>query len=276
MFTTLDDYANKFNHVKLERRQGILQMTWHTDGGPLYWGSTDNGPHHEAGQIFYDVAHDPGNLLVIITGTGDRWCTGLNMEQVPSAESVTPEWWDHLYHAERDMSLNLLEIPVPVIGAINGPCSYHTEIVLLSDMVIATPDTEFADDSHCSVGVVPGDGLQIMWNMLLGPNRARWFQYTSQRISAEEAVRIGFVGEIVERERLLPRAWELAEDLLSRCSPLTLRYARLTQIEEIRRRMHNEQTGTMALEGLAQVMRPQREEFLRTAPSGSVSGFQAM
>jgi len=276
MFTRLEDYQHKYNHVRFERRNGILQMTWHSDGGPLQWGASDNGPHHEAGAVFHDVGHDPDNLVVIITGTGDRWCTGLDLKKVPDAASVTPLWWDHLYRAEREMTLNLLDIPVPVIGAVNGPCTYHAELLLLSDIVLATPDTVFADDSHIVVGVVPGDGIQILWQMLLGPNRSRYFQYTNQHIDAKEAVQLGFVGEIVERDQLLTRAWALAEDLIARCSPITLRYSRLTQIDYIRRRMHNEQTGSMALEGIAQIMRPQHDEYAKTAPAGTRSGFVPM
>jgi enoyl-CoA hydratase/carnithine racemase len=276
MLTKLEDYQRKYSHIRFERRNGILQMSWHSDGGPLLWGATDDGPHHQAGAAFYDVGNDPENRIVIITGTGDRWCTGLDLKMVPDSAAVTPLWWDHLYRAERAMTLNLLDIPVPVIGAVNGPCTYHAEILLLSDMVIATPDSVFADDSHVVVGVVPGDGIQIMWQMLLGPNRSRWFQYTNQHIDAHEAVRLGFVGEIVERDRLLPRAWSLAEDLVKRCSPITLRYSRLTQVDYIRRRLHNEQTGSMALEGIAQIMRPQLEEYMSKAPPGTASGFVPM
>ena len=62
-----DDYANKYRTIRMERRNGILQMTLHTDGGSLRWGFL---PHGELPDAFYDVGADRENRVVIITGTG--------------------------------------------------------------------------------------------------------------------------------------------------------------------------------------------------------------
>jgi enoyl-CoA hydratase/carnithine racemase len=63
----LEDYARKYKTIRMERRNGILQMTLHTDGGPLRWGFV---PHGELPEAFYDVGSDRENRVVIITGTG--------------------------------------------------------------------------------------------------------------------------------------------------------------------------------------------------------------
>ena len=63
----LEDYAGKYKSVRMERRNGILQMTLHTDGGPLRWGFL---PHGELPEAFHDVGADRDNRVVIITGTG--------------------------------------------------------------------------------------------------------------------------------------------------------------------------------------------------------------
>ena len=68
--TRFDDYAAKYQTVRMERRDGILQMTFHTDGGPLQWGLL---PHGEFPQAFRDVGGDPENKVVILTGTGDTY-----------------------------------------------------------------------------------------------------------------------------------------------------------------------------------------------------------
>jgi 1,4-dihydroxy-2-naphthoyl-CoA synthase len=65
--TRLEDYANKYQTIRFERRDGILQMTLHTDGGPLRWGFL---PHAELPEAFYDVGADRENRVVILTGTG--------------------------------------------------------------------------------------------------------------------------------------------------------------------------------------------------------------
>ena len=266
MFTKLDDYKNKYKNITFERRDGILQMTFTTNGGPLVWSAMPDGPQHEAGAAFFDVGHDPENKIVILTSGGDRWCTDYDMENYPDQEGVTPLWWDFLYRAERDLFTQLLDIPVPVIGIINGPASYHAEIPLLSDVVLAADDAFFRDDSHVAVGVVAGDGIQVLWQMLVGINRARAMQYLHQSISVDDALVQGFVAEKHPREKLLARAYEVAENLIKTCSPVTLRNTRLTMTQYIKTRLFNEHAGSYALEGLAQVMRPQ----LQSAPDVEV------
>jgi enoyl-CoA hydratase/carnithine racemase len=257
MFTRLADYENKYKNLKFERRDGVLQVTFHHEGKEFLWSAMPDGPQYMFGSAFRDIGHDPENKIIIFTGTGDRWCTGYDAGVYPDPAAVTPLWWDQLFRAERDLLMNLLNIPVPIIAVVNGPCSYHGEIPLLSDVVLAADDTYFADDSHITVGVVPGDGIQTIWEMLVGPNRARHMQYLIQKIDVQEALRLGFVGEVHPRAKLLPRAWEVAQDLLKRCSPVTLRATRGTMTENMRRRLFSEHTGSYAMEGLAQIMRPQ-------------------
>jgi enoyl-CoA hydratase/carnithine racemase len=71
---------------------------------------------------------------------------------------------------------------------------------------------------------------------LLGPNRGRYFLLMGQELSAREALDLGVVNEVVPRERLLPRAWEIAERLNQR-SHVTLRYSRLVLNQRYRRQM---------------------------------------
>ena len=65
-----DEYADKYRSVRMERRDGILQITFHTDGDSLQWGSV---PHEELPQVFRDIGADAGNRVVIMTGSGDAF-----------------------------------------------------------------------------------------------------------------------------------------------------------------------------------------------------------
>jgi hypothetical protein len=67
LMSKLEDYANKYQTIRFERRDGILQMTLHTDGQSLRWGFL---PHGELPEAFYDVGADRENRVVILTGTG--------------------------------------------------------------------------------------------------------------------------------------------------------------------------------------------------------------
>ena len=96
---------------------------------------------------------------------------------------------------------------------------------VLSDVVLASDTAIFQDPAHFAVGAVPADGVHVVWPMLLGQNRGRYFMLTGQILSASEAMELGVVGEVLPREKLLPRAWELAEQFAQR-PVLTLRYTR--------------------------------------------------
>jgi enoyl-CoA hydratase/carnithine racemase len=158
--------------------------------------------------------------------------------------------WDWVMHNGIQLQMGLLNIDVPVIGAVNGPALTHADLVVQSDIVICTPNTVFADQAHFEAGMFgPGDGVAQIWPQLLGRNRGRYFLLTGQRIGAKEALELGVVSEIVERDQLLPRANELARELLKRPT-LVRRYARQMLVRDMKKRMLDHIGYGMALEGL--------------------------
>jgi enoyl-CoA hydratase/carnithine racemase len=94
---------------------------------------------------------------------------------------------------------------------------------------------------------VPGDGAHVVWPMLLGPSRARYFLLTGERIGAEEAKRLGFVHEILPREQLMARAHELALQITAG-PQLAVRMTRQLLTQDLRRRMHADLPFGMAAE----------------------------
>ncbi len=93
--------------------------------------------------------------------------------------------------------MNHLNIEVPMIAAVNGPALIHAELAVLCDIVIASDNAEFQDAPHFPNGVVPGDGVHVVWPLVLGPNRGRYFLLTGQKLSAKEALDLGVVSEVV-------------------------------------------------------------------------------
>ena len=145
--------------------------------------------------------------------------------------------------------MNLLDIEVPMISAVNGPALRHSELPLLCDIVLAAESAMFQDSAHFPNGLVPGDGMHIVYPLLLGPNRGRYFLLTGQALSARQALDLGLVNEVLPGAALLPRAWELAEQL-ARQPLLTLRYSRVVLTLQLKRLMQELLGYGLVLEGL--------------------------
>lgn len=240
-----EDYQDRFKYIRLERHDGILEVTFHRDGGQAVWEATEGGIHDEFGQACYFIGRDPETKVMILTHAGD--CP---FEKIAaSGERVTPEFWDRMLKEGKDLLANLMEIDVPIIAAVSGNTFFHAELFVLSDIVIAGEDTRFADKAHTCMGVPPADGVQVVWPMLLGPNRGRHFLLTGAEIDANEAQRLGVVAEVLPKHQVLERAREIARELAQK-PRLTLRYSRLALTQDIKRRLLNDLGYGLALEGL--------------------------
>jgi enoyl-CoA hydratase/carnithine racemase len=249
----LTDYAHRYQNIRFHRSEGVLEVTLHTRGGEALWGISETGLHNELGLAFADIARDLENRVVILTGTGSNFLVARDPQSGPS-EKTMAAMWARIYREGLALLDNLLAIPVPVIAAVNGPVTNHSEIAVLSDIVLAAEHAEFADHAHIPQGAVPGDGVQTVWPMLLGPNRGRYFLLTGERIGAHEAKRLGVVAEVLAAEHLLPRAHELARQLA--VLPIeTLRHTRTVLVRHLRRRLQDELGPGLLGEALASLSR---------------------
>ena len=251
--TAFDEYSQRYKTIKMERRDGILQMTLHTDGKELRWGLL---PHEELPSAFYEVGRDRENKVIILTGTGDEF-SGPRPTRENRAFATRPpaQAWDKVYWEGKHLLMNLLNIEVPMISAVNGPAMRHSELPLLCDIVLAAEEASFQDSGHFVGGLMPGDGVHIVYPLLLGLNRGRYFLLTGQTISAAEAKTLGLVNEILPRAKLLERAWSLAEQLAGQ-ETLLLRYSRVMFTELLKRQMQELLGYGLALEGMALMERP--------------------
>jgi enoyl-CoA hydratase/carnithine racemase len=251
--TSLSDYQDRYRCIKFERDAGVLQITLHTHGGPFAF---DRRTHQDLGTAFTLVADDPENKVVILTGTGDSFCAHFDFGSftLPEGEDWPGEWVDIRAHGRR-MLTSFLAIDVPVISALNGPVLAHSELPLLADVVLASDTTTFQDTTHFLVGTPPGDGLHVVWTTLLGLNRGRHFLLTGKQLSAEDALALGVVGEVLPPHQLLDRAWSLARTW-SRLSRNTLTATRAILTMEWHRLLQTQLDAGLAYEGLALASRP--------------------
>jgi enoyl-CoA hydratase/carnithine racemase len=239
-----DDYAKKYETIELQREDGIVQMTVHSGDKSLIWTSL---AHDELAYCFSDLANDRENKVVILTGAGENFCAEIDFA---TFDLSSAQGWDHVIYEGRRLLTNLLEIPVPVVSAVNGPVLFHPEIPVMSDVVIASETASFQDGPHFPSGIVPGDGAHIVWPHVLGANRGRYFLLTGQLLDARTALEYGAVNEVVPPERLLDRAWEVARSIAEK-PLLARRYARQALVLEFKRLMHEGLGYGLTMEALA-------------------------
>ncbi len=242
--SSFSDYQQKYPNFRLERdEQGIVLVTLHTNGGPLVM--TDQ-VHRDLGFAFADLGADRGNRVLILTGAGDTFCAEAQVGD-PQAFTTT-HGVDRVFEEAVRRDTALLDLPIPIVAAVNGPALVHADIPLLGDIVLAA-DTATFRDFHLPGGLVPGGIAQVIWQELLGPVRANYFLLTGQTLSAAEALTLGVVNEVLPPAQLLPRAWEHARWLAAQTT-LTLRSARYGINQRLRQRVQREAPYGYALIGV--------------------------
>lgn len=232
--TTLESYQNKYEFIRLSRdAEGVLTMQLHYKGGKFLWGFRQ---HEEVADCLLQISRDRDNKVVILKGTGDVF-----LEEFEPVEDMSvlfqPTFKDACSH---NMSVghrliqNHLDVEVPMIGVVNGPASWHAELALLCDIVLCADHAWFQDFPHFPNGIVPGDGVHIVWPELLGINRGRAFLLTGQKIGAQEALRLGLVAEVMPLDRLEARSREIAAEIARR-DHIFLRHTRALLVQKLRK-----------------------------------------
>ena len=175
--------------------------------------------HRELSEIWADVRRDRATSVIILTGSGERaFSAGGEMQ-----------WFAGLDATEKDIAIaegrriviDMLEVPQPIIAAVNGPAiGLGATIALFSDIVIATDNAVIADP-HVVLGMVAGDGGAIIWPWLVGINRAKELLLTGDQVDARRALEIGLVNHVVAADDLGEFARGLARRIAAH-SPLAV------------------------------------------------------
>jgi enoyl-CoA hydratase/carnithine racemase len=246
-----DDYKETFkdNYILERRDDGVILARAHTNGGPVQL-SVEN--HRSVAQLFKTIGADTDNEIMIFTGTGDNFM----MEPDPEGFAIEAddlEYWAYEY-AFKDGRVNLYsllnDLEIPTIGALNGP-GFHTELCLMCDITICSEDAVIYD-LHYDIGSVPGDGINICFQELLGTKRAAYALLTGEAIDAQKALELGMVNEVVPRDKLVERAYQLADQIMTQ--PRTTRRMTAQVIRRPwKRRMAEDFDAGLAMQMFSQV-----------------------
>jgi len=141
----------------------------------------------------------------------------------------------------------MLELESPLIAAVNGYATgLGATLALFSDTVIMGKTAQIGD-THISIGLVAGDGGAIIWPLLAGIHRAKYYLMTGELISAEEAYKMGLVNMVVDDDKVLDTAIDVARKLISK-SKYGVRWTKLSINKIIKHYVNLVLDASLALE----------------------------
>ncbi len=189
---------------------GVLDVQMLAANGKLP--TADARGHAELTRIWRDIGDDPRVKAVVLRGDGMGFSGGGDLalvEQMASDFAVRARVW----HEARDLVYNLVNCDKPIVSAMHGPAVGAGLVAgLLADVSIAASDARIVD-GHTRLGVAAGDHSVIVWPLLCGLAKAKYYLLLCEPLSGAEAERIGLVSLAVPADELLPRAYEVAERL---------------------------------------------------------------
>src|ERR1700716_3900980 len=240
----LQDYFAAYRSLKLTRdATGVLVAEFHSKGGPFIFTAQD---HTDFVDAFYRIAQDRANKIVILTGAGGDFITGVDFSTFGNV--ADPGVWSQVHDEGVQILENIANIRVPVIAAIEGRAHVHSEYALLANVIAAGEGATFHDLPHFAAGIVPGDGIFTTWSYRAGAGRAEAFLPNPQPLSARTAYQWGVVAEVVPNGKALSRARELAE-LYLKAPEVTRRNKRVHFMQPLKERIVREVGYGRCLEG---------------------------
>jgi len=181
-------------------------------GEPGKLSTADHNMHRELADGWRDVDADAETRVAIIRGEGKGFSAGGDLSMV---EEMTKDFAvrSRVWREARDLVYNVINCSKPVVSAMHGPAVGAGLVAgLLADISIATKTARIID-GHTRLGVAAGDHAAIVWPLLCGMAKSKYYLLLCDPVSGEEAERIGLVSLAVNDDELLPKAFEIAKRL---------------------------------------------------------------
>ncbi len=215
------DYAD-YRHLAFERKpNGVLLITLNR---PEVLNATNARLHWELTQVWLTVDADPDARVAVVTGAGKAFSAGGDMtlveEMAGNAEAA-----GRTMREASDLVYNLINLDKPVVSAINGVAVGAGLVVALLADVSVISETARLTDGHTRLGVAAGDHAAIVWPLLCGMAKAKYYLLTADFLDGREAERIGLVSLAVPPAEVLPRALDIATRL-AQGSQLAIRWTK--------------------------------------------------
>jgi enoyl-CoA hydratase len=207
-------------HVELGD-DGIAELVL---GVPNTMPTTGVRGHGELGRIWRRLAAQPGVRVVLVRSAGKGFCAGGHtslVEEMLGSEGARAR----VMREARDIVQGMIDCDLPIVSAIHGAAvGAGAALALLADISIAARSAKIID-GHTKIGVAAGDHAAVVWPLLCGMAKAKYYLLTCAPLSGEEAERIGLVSLAVADDELQATARRVAEQLAAG-SPSALAYTK--------------------------------------------------
>lgn len=202
----------RYQRLKLAMpEERILTITMEREGR---LNAADELMHRELVEIWRDVDAATDIDVAIIKGAGRGFSAGGDLEMV---EHIADDWSTRVrvWKEARDLVYNVINCSKPIVSAIHGPAVGAGLVAgLLADVSIAARSAKIID-GHTRLGVAAGDHAAVVWPLLIGMAKAKYYLLTCEPLDGAEAERLGLVSLVVEDDELEAKAMEVARKLKS-------------------------------------------------------------
>src|SRR3990172_861525 len=204
------DYS-KYTDLKVRRLEpGILELVMGEEGEKLSIATARL--HRELAEIWLDIDRDPETRVAILRGAGKGFSGGGDLAMV---EQITRDFEARArgWREARDLVYNVINCSKMIVSAMHGPAVGAGLVAgLLADISIAARDARIID-GHTRLRVAAGDHAAIVWPLLCGMAKAKYYLLLCEQVSGEEAERIGLVSMCCEEAELQAKGLEVARKL---------------------------------------------------------------
>ena len=201
-------YAD-YQHLRFDLRpNGVMLIT--LDRPPV--NATDARMHWELTEVWKTIDADAAVRIALVTGAGKAFSAGGDISLLEGMAGDAAAVSRTLREAA-DIVYNMINLEKPIVSAINGVAvGAGLAVALMADISIMA-DTARLTDGHLRLGVGAGDHAAIIWPLLCGMAKAKYYLMTAEFMDGREAERIGLVSLCAPAAQLMDKAWEVANRL---------------------------------------------------------------
>ncbi len=238
------DYSS-YQHLRIEVQDHIAVLTMNR---PEVLNATNGQLHYELSRIWVDIGDDPEVRVALITGAGRAFSAGGDLNVLRNTVGNSKEIAKSMKEAS-DIVHNMVALDKPVVSAINGVAvGAGLAVALLADISIASENARFTD-GHVRLGVAAGDHACLIWPLLCGMAKAKYYLLTCDFLDGTEAERIGLVSKVVPHEELMDTAMGVAKKLATGPQP-AIRWSKRALNQWLRMAEHTSFDYSLSLEML--------------------------